>query len=97
MGDAGYAELVAVTVILVAIDVYAWLIGVRPPDLCEPLEGAPARERPDGLGDVGVWIPMTEERCWPTFPGRCRWYRVERYAGANWSTTRTAVARRCSP
>ena len=26
------------------------------------LDGAPARERPTGLGDVGAWIPMTERK-----------------------------------
>ena len=62
VGDAGYAELVAVTAIIVAIDEYARSIGVAPPELREPLDGAPARERPTGLGDVGAWIPMTERK-----------------------------------
>lgn len=62
LGDAVYAELVAITAIIVAIDVYARSIGVPPPDLCEPIDGPPARERPAGLGDVGAWIPMTEQK-----------------------------------
>ena len=48
LGDAVYAELVAVTAIIVAIDMYARSIGDAPPELCEPVDGAPARERPDG-------------------------------------------------
>jgi hypothetical protein len=62
VGDAAYAELVAVTAIIVAIDMYARSIGEPPPELCEPLDGAPARERPTDLGDVGAWIPMTEQK-----------------------------------
>ncbi len=62
LGDAVYAELVAVTSIIVAIDVYARSIGAPPPALCEPVDGAPAGERPEGVGDVGAWIPMTEQK-----------------------------------
>jgi len=62
LGDAVYAELVAVTAIIVAIDMYARSIGASPPMLGEPVDGPPARERPAGLGDVGAWIPMTEQK-----------------------------------
>jgi hypothetical protein len=62
LGDAVYAELVAVTAIIVAIDMYARSIGAPQPVLCEPADGVPAGERPDGLGDVGAWIPMTEQK-----------------------------------
>jgi hypothetical protein len=62
LGDAVYAELVALTAIVVAIDVYARSIGAPPPKLIEPVAGAPARERPDDVGDVGAWIPMTEQK-----------------------------------
>ena len=62
LGDAVYAELVAITAIVVAIDVYARSIGAPPPDLIEPVGGVPARERPDDVGDVGAWIPMTEQK-----------------------------------
>ncbi len=62
LGDAVYAELVAITAIIVAIDVYARSIGAPLPALLEPVDGAPARERPAGLGDVGAWIPMTEQK-----------------------------------
>jgi hypothetical protein len=62
LGDAVYAELVAVTAIIVAIDAYARSIGAPPPDVLEPVAGAPARVRPDDVGDVGAWIPMTEQK-----------------------------------
>jgi hypothetical protein len=62
LGDAVYAELVAVTAIIVAIDMYARSIGEPPPKLWEPVDGVPAGERPEGLGDVGAWIPMTEQK-----------------------------------
>ena len=62
LGDAVYAELVAVTAIIVAIDMCARSIGMPPPALPAPIDGAPARERPAGLGDVGAWIPMTEQK-----------------------------------
>jgi hypothetical protein len=62
LGDAVYAELVAMTAIIVAIDVYARAFGSPPPDLFEPIDGVPAGERPDDLGDVGAWIPMTEQK-----------------------------------
>lgn len=62
LGDAVYAELVAMTAIIVAIDVCARSLGAPPPDLIEPIDGVPARVRPDDLGDVGAWIPMTEQK-----------------------------------
>jgi hypothetical protein len=62
LGDAVYAELVAVTAMVVAIDMYARSIGSPPPELGEPADGVPSRERPEGLGDVGAWIPMTEQK-----------------------------------
>jgi hypothetical protein len=62
LGDAVYAELVAVTAIIVAIDMYERSIGAPPPELHEPVDGGPAGERPEGLADVGAWIPMTEQK-----------------------------------
>jgi hypothetical protein len=62
LGDAVYAELVAVTAIIVAIDMYALSIGASPPALGEPDDGPPARARPAEVGDVGAWIPMTEKK-----------------------------------
>ncbi|MGH9134513.1 MAG: alkylhydroperoxidase-related (seleno)protein [Ilumatobacteraceae bacterium] len=62
LGDAVYAELVAVTAMVVAVDVGARSIGAPAPALHVAVGGDPARERPDGLGDVGAWIPMSEQK-----------------------------------
>jgi hypothetical protein len=62
LGDAEYAELVAVTATIVAIDVYSRAVGDPPYDLPAPVDGPPARVRPEGMGDVGAWIPMAEEK-----------------------------------
>ncbi|HEY3485161.1 MAG TPA: alkylhydroperoxidase-related (seleno)protein, partial [Ilumatobacteraceae bacterium] len=60
--EGEYAELVAVAAMTAALDVYARAIGDEPPGLLPPVEGPPARERPDGVGDVGAFISMTEEK-----------------------------------
>ncbi len=62
LGDAPYAEVVGVTAMLVALDVYARSIGDPPLELLPPVDGPPAAERPDGVGDVGAWIAMTVEK-----------------------------------
>jgi hypothetical protein len=62
LGDGPYAEVVGVTAIVTALDVFARAIGDHPPDLLAPVDGSPAAERPDGVGDVGAWIAMTEEK-----------------------------------
>ena len=62
LGDAYYAELVAVTAVIVAIDVYTRAVGDGQHDLLAPIEGPPAAERPDDVGDVGAWIPMTQTK-----------------------------------
>lgn len=62
LGDARYAEIVGVTAIIVAIDVGARAMGELPPVLVAPVDGAPAGLRPFGVGPVGAWIPMTEEK-----------------------------------
>jgi hypothetical protein len=62
LGDAQYAEVVGVTAILVALDVYTRSIGDPPYELLPAVGGPPSAERPDGVGDVGAWIAMTEEK-----------------------------------
>ncbi len=62
LGDAPYAEVVGVTAIIEALDVYARSIGDPPYDLLPPVDGTAPAERPDGVGDVGAWIAMTEEK-----------------------------------
>jgi hypothetical protein len=62
LGDARYAEIVGVTATLVAVDVTARSLGEPPPALPDALDGAPAEERPTDVGDIGAWVPMTEEK-----------------------------------
>jgi hypothetical protein len=62
LGDAQYAELVAVTAMIDALDVYARAIGDAPYELLEPADGPPSAERPDDVGDVGAFIAMTQEK-----------------------------------
>jgi hypothetical protein len=62
LGDGPYAEVVGVTAIVTALDVYARAIGERPLELPPPSGGPPSAERPAGVGDVGAWIAMTEEK-----------------------------------
>jgi len=62
LGDARYAEVVGVTAIVVAMDVYARSMGDPPRELLPPVVGPPSAERPDDVGEVGAWIPMTEEK-----------------------------------
>ncbi len=62
LGDAAYVELVGVAVVCVAIDAFAEALGVPLADLPEPAlaSAEPDRVRPDGLGDAGAWVQMTD-------------------------------------
>ncbi len=62
LGAERYAEAVAVTAIVTAIDVYCRAVGDPQIELPEPTPGPPAAERPPGVGDVGAWIPMTLDK-----------------------------------
>lgn len=62
LGPERYAEVVGVTAIVTAVDVYARAIGDQPLELPESTAGSPAAERPSGVGDVGAWIPMTLDK-----------------------------------
>ena len=50
------------TAIIVSIDVYSRSAGEREHELLPPIDGPPAAERPDDVGDVGAFIPMTETK-----------------------------------
>ena len=62
LGADRYAEVVGVTAIVTAVDVYARAVGEHPLELPAAVPGPPAAERPDGVGDVGAWIPMTVDK-----------------------------------
>lgn len=62
LGPERYAEVVGVTAIITAVDVYSRAVGDAPLELPEATAGPPAAERPPGVGDVGAWIPMTVDK-----------------------------------
>ena len=57
LGDAAYVELVALTVQVTAIDAFAQALGVAEEPLPEPRPGEPGGMRPEGLGDIGAFVP----------------------------------------
>ena len=59
--DVAYVELVAIAVQTIAVDTFAEAIGVEPEPLPEPVAGAPDGTRPEGLGDIGAFVPATLE------------------------------------
>ena len=62
LGAGPYAELVAVTAMVVALDVYRVASGEEIGPISCGDAGEPARTTPDGLGDIGAWVPMTTEK-----------------------------------
>jgi hypothetical protein len=59
IGEETYTELVGVVAIAKVVDRYHRALGRPRPDLPQPVGGAPARHRPDGVGDVGAWVSQT--------------------------------------
>jgi len=64
LGDAPYVELAGVVVCVTAIDAFCEALGAALEPLPEPKPGEPSQTRPDGVGDAGAWVPMTDP-----FPG----------------------------
>lgn len=62
VGEERYTELVGVTAITKAIDVFALAVGWPEPELPEPVDGEPTRARPDGVGDVGAWVSQSLDK-----------------------------------
>ncbi len=58
LGDAPYVELASVVVTTVAADAFCEAMGIEHEPLPEPEAGEPTRERPDGMGDIGAWVPV---------------------------------------
>jgi len=58
LGDAHYVELASVVVTTVAADAFCEAMGIEHEPLPEPEAGEPTRERPDGMGDIGAWVPV---------------------------------------
>ena len=58
LNAAEYVETVGVVATVVMIDTYARAVGLEPPPLPATQAGQPPRYRPDGVGDLGAWVPM---------------------------------------
>ncbi len=58
LGDAAYVELLAISAQLTAVDAFAEALGVELTPLPAPSDGAIDGARPDGLGDIGAFVPM---------------------------------------
>ena len=58
LGDARYVELASVVVTTVAADAFCEGMGIEHEPLPAPETGEPTRERPDGMGDIGAWVPV---------------------------------------
>ena len=59
LGDAPYAELVAVAIVAVTADRFCAALGRALEPLPAPHPGDPSRARPTDVDDDGAWIPMT--------------------------------------
>ncbi len=59
LGEETYTELVGVTAIVSVLDRYEWAMGRPERPLPDPVEGEPARVRPDDVGDVGAWVSQS--------------------------------------
>lgn len=59
LGEERYTELVGLTAIAKVLDTFAAALGQPPPALPEPVGGAPARVRPEGVGDTGAWVAQS--------------------------------------
>jgi len=58
LGDAHYVELASVVVTTVAADAFCEAMETEHERLPEPEGGEPTRDRPDGMGDIGAWVPV---------------------------------------
>ena len=58
LGDARYVELASVVVTTVAADAFCEAIGLEHEPLPAAEAGEPTSERPEGMGDIGAWVPV---------------------------------------
>lgn len=59
LSEEAYTEIVGITAIASVIDRFHVAIGEPLPTLPEPQPGAPARTRPEGVGDIGAWVSQS--------------------------------------
>ena len=57
MGEDRYAELIGLTVKVVAIDVFCFALGIEPHPLPQAHSGQPSRQRPAGVKPWAAWLP----------------------------------------
>ena len=62
LGVETYTELVGVTAIVRCLDTFAVAAGEEPVEPPPPVDGEPARHRPDDVGDVGAWVPQSVDK-----------------------------------
>jgi hypothetical protein len=62
LGEERYTELVGVTAIVTALDMFDRAMGRPVAELPEPRPGDPARTRPDGMGDTGAWVSQSLDK-----------------------------------
>ena len=65
LGDGAYVELCAVVVCTTAVDAFAEALGVELEPLPDALPGEPDGVLPEGMGDVGAFVPMAENQAGP--------------------------------
>jgi hypothetical protein len=59
LGEETYTELVGVTAIVTVLDRFDRAMGRPERPLPEPVDGDPARVRPDDVGDIGAWVSQS--------------------------------------
>ena len=62
LGEEVYTELVAVASIATVVDRFDLVMGDPLRSLPDPVDGEPARVRPDGMGDVGAWVSQSLDK-----------------------------------
>lgn len=59
LGEETYTELVGIAACVAVIDTFAWAMSDAETTLAPMAAGGPAKERPDGVGDVGAWVSQS--------------------------------------
>ena len=59
LGEEVYTELVGIAAVTATVDMFAWATSDGDYDLGSAVDGAPAEQRPDDVGDVGAWVSQT--------------------------------------
>ncbi len=59
LGEETYTELVGVTATVTVVDRFHRAMGRPEVPLPDPVDGQPARVRPDDVGDIGAWVSQT--------------------------------------